>query len=201
MHVATTARAVTGQRLAGAATASFKVVKPVVRGISWLGGLASKTAPYHSAELYYLALMNCTRTGGWVLRSGTCSSVAHHVMPAQDPLAYSAPIANAVARPYSKIQAERRVLTHYLDGTTPHGRMCSAGFCSGSWGENLASPPNAGKSGMIDAEVFFQNEYRCKSGRCEFAHYYNIMNSHFHRAGVGVWVSSGRVRLTIEFYG
>jgi uncharacterized protein YkwD len=122
-------------------------------------------------------------------------------MPAQDPLAFSSPIANAVARPYSKAQADRHVLTHYLNGTTPHGRMCAQGFCSGSWGENLATPPNSGRSGMIDAEIFFQNEYRCQSGRCEFAHYYNIMNHYFHRAGVGVWVTRGHVVLTIEFYG
>jgi hypothetical protein len=176
-------------------------VKPTVRIIGWQGGVASKTAPWHPAELYYLGLMNCTRTGGWVLRSGACSSVAHHVMPAQDPLAFDSGIASRVARPYSKVQADRRVLTHYLDGTTPHSRMCAAGYCGASWGENLASPPSAGKSGMIDAEVFFQNEYRCQHSRCEFAHYYNIMNHYFHRAGVGVWVSSGRVRLTIEFYG
>jgi uncharacterized protein YkwD len=163
--------------------------------------VASKTAPWHPSELYYLQLMNCTRTGGWVTRSGTCSSIAHHVMPAQDALRFDAGIANRVARPYSKAQADRGVLTHYLDGTTPHSRMTAGGYPGGSWGENLASPPSSGKSGMIDAEIFFQNEYRCQNRGCEFAHYYNIMNVHFHRAGIGVWVSHGHVRLTIEFYG
>lgn len=202
MHVATTARSVTGQRLGGAATASFKVVKPVVRTIRLIKYPAPlKTSPWHASELNMLALMNCTRTGGWVTSSGACSSVAHHVMPAQDPLAYSTAISNAVARPYSKIQAERHVLTHYLDGTTPHGRMCAAGFCSGSWGENLSSPPSAGKSGMIHTELFFQNEYRCKSGRCEFGHYKNVMNPYFHKAGIGVWVSKGHTRVVIDFYG
>jgi len=86
MHVATTARSATGQRLAGAASSSFKVVRPTVRRITWSGGVASTTAPWHPMELYYLALMNCTRTGGWVTSSGSCSSVTHHVMPAQDPL-------------------------------------------------------------------------------------------------------------------
>jgi hypothetical protein len=54
---------------------------------------------------------------------------------------------------------------------------------------------------MINAEIFFQNEYRCKAGQCEFAHYYNIMDPYFHQAGIGVWVSNGHVRLTIDFYG
>ena len=54
---------------------------------------------------------------------------------------------------------------------------------------------------MIHTEIYFQNEYRCKSGQCEFAHYYNIMDPYFRSAGVGIWVSNGRVRLTIDFYG
>jgi len=201
VHVATTARSITGQRLAGSASASFKVVRPTVRRISWSGGVASTTAPYHPMELYYLALMNCTRTGSWVTASGSCSSVAHHVMPAQDPLAYSAAIANAVSRPYSKALADRGLLTHYLNGTTPHSRLSAAGFTSGAWGENLSSPTSRYASGMIHTELYFQSEYRCQHSRCEFAHYYNIMDPYFDRAGVGIWVSNGHVRLTIDFYG
>jgi hypothetical protein len=201
MHVATTARSITGQRLAGSASASFKVVRAVVRRISWSGGVASTTAPWHPMELYYLALMNCTRTGGWVTASGACSSVTHHVMPAQDALAYSSGISNAVSRPYSKALADRGMLTHYLNGTTPHSRLSAAGYTSGSWGENLSSPPSKYASGMIHTELFFQNEYRCQHSRCEFAHYFNIMDPYFHRAGVGIWVSNGHVRLTIDFYG
>jgi hypothetical protein len=201
IRLSATARSITGQRLAAAVTSSFKVVKPTVSTIRWGGGVASRTAPYHASELYYLAIMNCTRTGGWVTSGGSCSSVTHHVMPAQDALRFDAGIANNVSRPYSKAQADRGVLTHYLNGTTPHSRLAAAGYGGGAWGENLASPPNAGASGMLNAEIYFQNEYRCRSGRCEFAHYYNIMDPYFHRAGIGVWVSGHHVVLTIDFYG
>lgn len=201
IRISATAKSATGQRLSGAISASFKVLKPAVKAIPWTGGAATKSSPWHASELYYLKLMNCTRTGGWVTRSGECSSVAHHVMPAQDALVLSAAISNSVSRPYSEAQADRGVLTHYLNGTTPHGRLAAAGFGSASWGENLASPPSAGASGMIDAEIFFQNEYRCGSGQCEFAHYYNIMDPYFHHVGIGVWTSHGHVRLTIDFYG
>lgn len=200
IRISATASAATGQRLSKAVSASFTVRKATVRTIRWSGGVASTSAPYHDAELYYLQLMNCTRTGGWVTGGGTCSSVTHHVLPAQDPLAFSAAIANAVARPYSKLQADRGVLSHYLVGT-PHSRMASAGFPSGSWGENLASPPSASASGMINAELYFQNEYRCSRGQCEFAHYFNIMDPYFHQAGIGVWVSGRHVVLTVDFYG
>jgi uncharacterized protein YkwD len=74
--------------------------------------------------------------------------------------------------------------------------MAAGGFPGGSWGENIASPGNPGAGGMISVEIYFQNEYWC---RC--AHYKNIMNSYFHRAGVGIWVSSGRTRVVIDFYG
>jgi uncharacterized protein YkwD len=122
-------------------------------------------------------------------------------MEAQGPLRLNSAISNLVSRPYSKAQADRGVLTHYLNGTTVHSRLSKAGFPSASWGENLATPPNAGKSGMIDAEIYFQNEYRCSSGRCEFAHYFNIMDPYFHQAGIGVWVSGRHVVLTVDFYG
>jgi hypothetical protein len=201
IRISATARSATGQRLSKAVNASFSVRRPTVRRIPWSGGIASTTAPWHASELYYLNVMNCTRTGGWVTRSGSCSSITHHTMPAQNALRFSVEIANRVSRPYSKAQADRGVLTHYLGGTTPHSRMCAQGFCGGSWGENLASPPSSGASGMIDAEIFFQNEYGCRNRGCEFAHYYNIMNPYFHQAGIGVWVSHGHVRLTIDFYG
>ncbi len=201
-RISATAKSATGQRLSGAVSASFKVLKPTVARIPWTGGsVGTKSSPWHAAELNYLRLMNCTRTGGWVTRSGTCSSVAHHSMPAQDALLFSADITNRVSRPYSKRQAVSGALDHYLGGTTPHSRLAAAGYGGWAWGENLASPPNAGLSGMIDSEIFFQNESHCGSGQCEFAHYYNIMAPFFRRAGVGVWVDHGRVRLTIDFYG
>jgi uncharacterized protein YkwD len=49
---------------------------------------------------------------------------------------------------------------------------------------------------MISIEIYFQDEAWC---RC--AHYYNIMDPYFHRAGVGVWVTGGRTRVVVDFYG
>jgi hypothetical protein len=201
MRISTTARSVTGQRLSAAASASFRVVKPTVRHIRFIKYPAPlKTAPWHASEINMLALINCTRTGGWVTRSGTCSSVTHHVMPAQDPLAFSDGIANAVSRPYAKALADRGALTHYLYGN-PHSRLAAAGYGGGAWGENLTAPASSGLPGMIASEMFFQNEYRCQSGRCEFGHYYNVMYPYFHRAGIGVWVTNGHTRVVMDFYG
>ena len=136
MHIATTARSATGQRLAGAASSSFKIVRPTVRRITWHYPAALATAPWHGAELYMLALMNCTRTGGWVTSSGSCSSVTHHVLPAQAALAFDDGIANKVSRPYAKYLADRNALSHTLLGS-PHSRLAAAGYGSGTWGEHL----------------------------------------------------------------
>jgi hypothetical protein len=202
VQVAASARSTGGLTMAAAASIAFTVSTPRTRtyasggtSIPWTGGIASTTAPYHAAELYYLSLMNCTRTGGWVTSSGVCSTETHHTMPAQSALAYNDSIANAVSRPYAKALADRGVLTHYLDGSTVHSRLSAQGFTSPSWGENIASPSNAGQGGMVSIEIFFQDESWNRGG-----HYYNIMNSHFRWAAVGVWVSNS-VRVVIDFYG
>jgi hypothetical protein len=203
-RVEKTARSLGGLTMTAADGVTFTVMAPTSRvyargggtKIPISGGVASATRPYHDYELYYLALMNCTRTGGWVVSNGTCSTQTHHTMPAQGALAFSDGIADKVARPYAKALADLGALTHTLYGTTTHSRLAAQGFPGGSWGENIASPGNPYQGGMISIEIFFQNEYWC---RC--AHYRNIMLSFFHRAGVGVWVSGGRTRVVIDFYG
>jgi hypothetical protein len=196
------ARSTGGLAMPDTVSSAFTVLAPGQRTyasggtrIPWTGGIASSTRPWHDSEVYYLSLMNCTRTGGWVLSGGTCSTQTHHTLPAQGPLAFSEGIADNVARPYAKALADTGTLTHNLYGTTTHGRMAAGGFPGGSWGENIASPGNPSAGGMVAVEIFFQNESWC---RC--AHYKNIMDSYFHRAGVGVWVSGGHTRVVIDFY-
>jgi hypothetical protein len=185
-----------GLHLAGSATASFTVSKPKVVIISYTGGIASATRPYYASEVYYMALMNCTRTGGWVTVGGSCSTVTHHTLPAQGPLRLSSDISNKVSRPFAKYMADRKILNHYAYHD-PHWRLCNwGGYCGSAWGENIASPSSAGRGGMVDIEIFYQNEYWC---RCE--HYYNIMAPFLNQAGVGVWVANGVVRVSIDFYG
>ena len=88
------------------------------------------------------------------------------------------------------------MLTHYLDGTTPHGRLSAAGYPSGSWAENIASPGNPNQSGMIQVELYFQAESPIRYGN---THYKNIMSPYFHHVGIGVWVSHG-TRVVVDFY-
>ncbi|MFI5259091.1 MAG: Ig-like domain-containing protein [Candidatus Limnocylindrales bacterium] len=202
VRVSTSARSAGGLPMAAAAGVTFSIARPRTRTITYTtkipygGGISTANAPYHASELYYLSLMNCTRTGGWVTSSGDCSTASHHTLPRQGALAYDDGISSKVSRPYAKMLADLGVLTHYLNGTTTHSRLCNwGGYCSASWGENIASPGNAGQSGMISIEIFFQNEAWDRGG-----HYYNIMDSYFHRVGIGVWVNHG-ARVVIDFYG
>jgi uncharacterized protein YkwD len=202
VKLSTAARSAGGLHVTAATSASFQVSTPRSRAVSYTkskipvtGGQGTSSAPYKDMERYYLSLMNCTRTGSWVTSSGDCSTQTRHTLPAQGALALDDGISNNVSRPYAARLADSGLLTHNLGGTTTHGRLAAAGYGAGSWGENIASPGNAGAGGMIAIETFYQSESGC---RC--AHYYNIMNRYFHRAGVGIWVSHS-IRVVIDFYG
>lgn len=191
------ARSSGGLHLAGGGSSTFKISTPQSTGIVYkTGGLSAASAKWYASEVYYLNLMNCTRSGRWVTSGGACSTETHHTLPAPGNLIkLNADISNRVSRPYAKYMADNKLLDHFLRGTTPHSRLCAAGYCGPAWGENIASPSSSGKGGMISIEVFYQNEYWC---RCE--HYYNIMDRYFTMAGIGVWVSKS-VRVSIDFYG
>jgi hypothetical protein len=197
--VVSTAKSVVGQHIGGTADASFTVRVPTTstgRHIVWNPGAGQSSSPYASAENFYFALMNCTRTGGWVVAGGSCTSSGHHTLPAQAALRWNGAIAN-ISRAYSEALAIRNVLTHTLGGSTPHSRLSRGGFTSQTWGENIASPTSVGTAGMAAVEIYYQNESSC---RTSCVHYKNIMYSRFHQAGVGVWVASGHIRITIDFY-
>jgi hypothetical protein len=206
--VSTAARATTGMHIEKAASATFTVSKPRVYvaraggggggssgGGGGTGAFGSVGAQRHDMEVYYLGLMNCTRTGGWVTSSGGCSSAGHHTMPAQGALSLDETISLKVARPYAKYLADRNILSHNAGGTTTVSRFRSAGYSGGSWGENIASPHRSDAGGMIDSQIYFQSEAPYRGG-----HYYNIMDVYFHRVGIGVWISNS-IRLVVDFYG
>ena len=191
--VAGSAAAANGMKMARSASATFHVIKPTKRKIPTGGGKSVGESPWSSTEHYVLRLINCTRTGGWVVSGGSCSSYGHNTLPRQSALVYDSGIAAKVARPFAKLMAERNVLNHYADGS-PHYRMSRAGYTSTTTGENIGAPRSL-TAGIVSEHMFFQNEYPC---RCH--HYLNIMYPRFHRVGVGVWVYRGRIRMVADFY-
>ncbi len=155
------------------------------------GGGTVGSASWSAVESYYLKIMNCTRTGGWVTSSGGCSSPGGRAVAA---LWIDQAIASHVSRPYAKLLATRGLCSHYADGS-PGTRFRRAGY-GGDYAENIGCRSGNPYSAVLASHLFYQSEKPC-SGYC---HYGNLMNARFDRVGIGVWVYGGRVRLVVDFY-
>jgi uncharacterized protein YkwD len=143
-------------------------------------------------EEYYLALMNCTRTGGWVTSSGACSSPGGRDVAA---LRLNRAISSSVARPYARLLATRNLCSHFVGGS-PGDRLRAAGFGGYNWAENIGCRGGNAYGAVLGTHLFYQSERPYNGG-----HYRNLMNPSFRQVGIGVWVSGGRVRLVVDFYG
>jgi uncharacterized protein YkwD len=192
-----------GTAIAAAAQARFHTVKAATAPTAVRTAAASVPIPHasggsvgsgswYAVEVYYLKLMNCTRTGGWVLSNGSCSSPGGLSTP---PIILDSGLSNKVARPYAKLLAQAGACTHFYNGS-PTDRLHRAGY-SGWLAENVGcrSAPNAYAS-VLGTHLYFQSEKPC-GGYC---HYANLMNPDYKRCGIGVWVYAGRIRLVVDFY-
>jgi uncharacterized protein YkwD len=215
LKVTAKARSAAGVALAAARAATFTTVKKPVtaktRAAAAPNGNARTQPPagaspraggpspgaavgggsWASVERYYLGLLNCTRTGGWVAANGACTSPGGRDVPA---LVLDAGISDTVARPYAKYLAERGACDHFLDGN-PGARLRRAGYASYRWAENLGCPSGDPSRGAVATQLFFQSEKPYNGG-----HYVNLMNAAYTRVGIGVWVHQGSVRIVTDFY-
>jgi hypothetical protein len=144
-----------------------------------------------AVERYYLGLMNCTRTGGWVTSSGRCSSPGGRNVA---PLRLDSGISSKVARPYARLLATTGQCSHYANGG-PDDRLRRAGYTGYNWGENIGCRGGNPYAAVLGTHLFYQSERSYNGG-----HYRNLMNSGFSRVGIGVWKSGSTVRLVIDFY-
>jgi hypothetical protein len=154
--------------------------------------------PYLSVEKYYLGLVNCTRTGGWVLSDGTCRGYGSgHYSPYRAPLTFSWGISDNVSRPYAKLLAVKALCTHTADGD-PGYRLRRAGYTRWTWGENIGCRDgySTAKAAVLASHLKFQAEKSTGGG-----HWKNIKNSAYHWIGIGVWRYGTRTRLVTDFYG
>jgi uncharacterized protein YkwD len=155
------------------------------------GGAAVGGGSWSAVETYYVRLMNCTRTGGWITSSGACSSPGGRSVA---PLWIDTGISANVSRPYARLLATGGNCSHFIGGT-PGNRLARAGFSSYRWAENLGCRSGNPNAAVLGSHLFFQSEKSYSGG-----HYVNLMNAAYDRVGIGVWVSSGRVRLVVDFY-
>lgn len=191
------ARSAAGLALAASASATFTTVKQASSGSgsgsggSGSGGGSVGSGTWGAVEGYYLRLLNCTRTGGWVTSGGECSSPGGGSVA---PIILHSGISDRVARPYAKLLATKGICSHSADGTA-RSRMERAGF-DGDFRENLGCRSGDPYSAVLGSHLYFQSEKPC-SGYC---HYNNIMDPKMRYVGIGVWVYAGRVRLVCDFW-
>src|SRR5262245_9826808 len=90
-------------------------------------------AKWESVESYYLKLINCTRTGGWVKKDGHCDGYGSGKYSKYvAPLKSSGAAAN-VARKWARHLADENACGH----GDPGARLRKAGVRVSWWGENV----------------------------------------------------------------
>jgi Cysteine-rich secretory protein family len=149
--------------------------------------------PYLDVETYYLKLLNCTRTGGWVLSDGTCRGYGTGRYSVYvKPLARSSGI-STVARRWAKYLAVNNRCVH---GDVA-SRLSRAGYTSYRWAENIGCRDGyaTARKAVLASHLKFQAEKSYNGG-----HWRNIKNARFTQVGIGVWRYGSRTRLVTDFY-
>ena len=155
------------------------------------------SATWLSDELFYLSLVNCTRTGGWVFIDGTCSRYGSgHYSAYVRPLTRYVRLSDLVSRPYAQLLAIRNACSHTLDGDLAY-RLRRAGYPRTTWGENIGcySGYPTVRAAIIAAHRAMQAE-KSTNG----PHWRNIKSATFTAIGIGIWKYSARVRVVSDFY-
>ena len=150
-----------------------------------------------SPEAYYMRLLNCSRTGGYVNADGSCAGYGSgRFSPYVAPLKYNWGLTTYVSRPYAKLLSVKGKCDHFLDGD-PGDRMRRAGYHPSWWGENIGCRDGSTNvySSILASHRAFQAEKATNGG-----HWRNIKNSKFLYVGVGIYRYSSRVRLVVDFY-
>jgi len=179
------------------ALVSATLLASLLAAIGAAPAAASTSKPYYSVELYYLSLVNCTRTGGWVQRDGTCIGYGSGQYSVYvPPLRLSAGISDRASRPYARLLAIRNLCSHYADHD-PGYRLRRAGYRSWVWGENIGcgNGYTSAKAAVLDSHLRMQAEMSTNGG-----HWRNIKATKFRWVGIGVWRYAGRTRVVTDFY-
>ena len=84
--------------------------------------------PWYSTEQFYLGLVNCTRTGGWVLSNGTCRGYGSgHYSAYVRPLRISSASRTGLPAVREAARLSRASARHFADGD-PGYRLRRAGL-------------------------------------------------------------------------
>jgi hypothetical protein len=153
-----------------------------------------------AAERLALRLLNCTRTGGWVRRDGTCRDRGSGKHSARRPaLRLRSGLSDSVAFGWAAQLATVRVCAHSLDGQPDLAlRFSSAGYRDPYIGENIgcAWGGTSARDMVVRTHLSMQAEKRTRGG-----HWLNIKNRGYRSVGIGVASLDGWSAVVYDFYG
>ena len=154
---------------------------------------ASTTAPWYAVETYYLKLVNCTRTGGWVRANGSCAGYGSgHYSKYVPPLKLGSKL-SVVSRSWAKHLAVVNACSHGDPGV----RLRKAGFNGWAWGENIGC---GWATSDVYASVLASHRAMQAEKSTNGGHWKNIKNPRFNLVGIGVWKYGSRIRVVNDFY-
>ena len=156
---------------------------------------AASTAPWYAVETYYLKLVNCTRTGGWVRADGSCAGYGSGRYSAYVPPLRLGSGLSAVSRSWAKHLA---VVNGCFHGD-PGLRLRKAGFNGWSWGENIGCGWGTTTKDVYAAVLASHRAMQAEKSS-NGGHWKNLKNPRYNRIGIGVWKYNSRVRVVTDFY-
>ena len=131
-----TARSAAGADVGGTTRARFRVVPEAGGrrvGIP-TGAAGAVNGSWLAVEQYYLRLMNCTRTGGWVTSSGACSGPGGRDVAAARAQLVDLRPGLAALRPAPRDPWRVQTTSSAATPVTASGPPASDGY---NWGENI----------------------------------------------------------------
>jgi hypothetical protein len=154
---------------------------------------------HHKMERLALKLLNCTRTGGWVRKDGSCrnrGSGRHSAY--RKPLARHKPITNRVAYPWATQMVRTNQCAHVIEGQPGlSARMKAAGYPYWNVGENIGCTWGYSlKAAIIWSHRAMQAEKSYQGG-----HWRNMKRQSYKSVGIGVARSDGMIAIVFDFYG
>lgn len=150
-------------------------------------------------ERFAHRLINCLRTGGKVMRDGSCKGYGSGRFSAKrPPLKFSRRISNRVSWPWARRTVRANICGHTLAGSTVDKRFRTVGLRHIDNGENIGCSNGWKPRRMIITMVRWWFDEKAWGG----PHWRQLKAWKFKSAGYGVAkLPNGRSRLVVNFYG
>jgi hypothetical protein len=160
--------------------------------------VSAAVTKYERLERYSLELVNCTRTGGWVRRDGTCRAYGSGRFSAyREPLAMHVGVGDEVALPWAIQIARKDYCGHTLAGSSLDRRFERAGYRNDTRGENVGcSYAWTARQMVLKTHLMMQAERSFRGW-----HWRQMKDPEFRSAGIAVVQVGRRTRIVVDFYG